>query len=241
MGKRSALMVTLAIGIAGCGGSDESTDTTPAFQAARTTTTQASPVTTRQVAVLQESAGDLVRETTYRDRRGAVQAYKETQDRYEQVQEAVRSKAPGPAKEIESGLDATNRALQGDNVPVAATNAKRVLKAVNESAPAVTGKPSGPETGLAAQLRQMKAAARDVQQEIGRRDKAGTRRALTAFAKLYSSARDRIEAKVAATAGKIDQALREAKTAAAKGDAQGLKEAAQTLQGAVDEAIAAVR
>jgi phage-related protein len=146
------------------------------------------------MANLQLAASDVVRETSYEDEDGSQRAI-ETFDRlFETGRSTIESKGPELARRIEEESDAVGGAVARGDLAGASREAKALQTAVNAAAAAVTGKAAGTEQGLIAVLEQMKAAARDLNEEAKNDDARGTKRAYEAFSKLFESSRKQLTA-----------------------------------------------
>jgi hypothetical protein len=150
---------------------------------------------TAALAGIQQAASDAVRETSYKDKAGSKRAYGVFGEFFKTARGPIHAKSPDLEDRIQEASVELGDTLRKGDLGKAAREAKALQKAVNDAVTAVTGKKAGTKQGLVAVLEQMKAAARDLDEEAKNRDKKGTRRALQAFQKLYVSTRDQIEAK----------------------------------------------
>lgn len=150
---------------------------------------------TAALAGLQRAASDVVRETSYKDKAGSKRAYGVFGEFFKTARGPIGAKSKELEDRIQEVSVELGNTLRKGKLGEAGREAKKLQEAVNEAVTEVTGKEAGTKQGLLAVLEQMKAAARDLNEEARNRDKKGTRRAFETFEKLYTSTRDQIEAK----------------------------------------------
>ena len=176
-------LVAVALLAGGCGDDDGSGDK------------KLSGKETAALAGIQQAASDVVRETSYRDKAGSKRAYGVFGEFFKTARVPIGSKS----KKLEDGIQAISvelgNTLRKGKLEKAGREAKELQEAVNEAVAQVTGNEVGTKQGLVAVLEQMKAAARDLDEEAKNRDKKGTRRAFETLEKLFTSSREQIEAK----------------------------------------------
>ena len=188
-GPAVAALVAAAV-LAGCGSDDKSSGTTQATKPAPPTSQSATAV-----ANLQLAASDVVRETSYKDKDGSQRAYDSFTQLFASTRAAIQAKGAELASKIEEESAAVGRALKRGDLAEASREAKALQKAVNSAATVITGQKAGTKQGLLAVLGQMRAAARDLNEEAKNKDAPGTQRAYQAFAKLFASSQRQLAAK----------------------------------------------
>jgi hypothetical protein len=189
-GSVAALALVLtALVIGGCGGSSKDDKPSAKESAA--------------LAGIQQAASDVIRETSYRDKPGSKRAYGVFGEFFKTARTPIHEKSVKLEMRIQDASVALGNALRRGKLDQAGRHAKELQSAVNDAVAQVTGARSGTKQGLLAVLEQMKAAARDLNEEARNRDRKGTRRAFQALSKLFASSRSQIEAKDAGAAQTI--------------------------------------
>jgi hypothetical protein len=177
-------LVVAALLLGGCGDDDKGSDVK-----------KLTGKETAALAGLQQAASDVVRETSYKDKPGSKRAYGVFGEFFKTARGPIGAKSKELEDRIQEVSVELGDTLRKGDLGKAGREAKELQEAVNEAVSQVTGKEAGTKQGLVAVLEQMKAAARDLNEEARNRDKKGTRRAFQAFEKLYKSTREQIESK----------------------------------------------
>jgi hypothetical protein len=206
--RRAVIVLALLTLLLGGCGDDDSADDKPSAPASKST-----PQATEEMAELQLAASDVVRETSYEDEAGSKRAHASFAELFKASEATIREKAPEAASRIDEESAAVEEALAAGDLAEASREARALQAAVNEAATAVTGSAGGTKQGLLAVLEQMKAAARDLNEEAKNDDAPGTKRAYEAFAKLFAASRKQITAENPGAAETIETGLAKVKTA----------------------------
>jgi hypothetical protein len=182
------------------------------------------------MTMMQVAAADLVRETSFEDTPGSQRAYGEFQTLFATNAEAIRAKSPESHSSIEPAMRALKTALDAGDLKQASDAATTLLKVVNDAVEKVTGVAGGTKQGLVLIVEQMKAAVRDLKEEVKFKDVPGMKRAAEAFHKLYNASADEIKAKSSEAGALIEQGLKEVNTAVAGGDNAKVAAAADRME-----------
>jgi hypothetical protein len=184
---------------------------------------------------LEAAAEDLVRETSLKDKAGSRRAFTALKSAFKKAERLLETKARDEAKEIDPRLDKLDVALKSGDFREANDLAKEIRSAVED---AVRKFRAGGSTakGLALVMEKLKEAARELDQEASLKDTAGTKRALSAFQKLFNANKRRIEAKSTAAEELIGRALDRVSEEVRNQDTDKIRPATRALVAAVVKA-----
>jgi hypothetical protein len=191
------------------------------------------------VVRLQNAAADLVRETSYKDKEGSARAVSAFTAALNAAKTDLATKAADEAAKITVALGEVKDALAAGDFAQASAAAREVRDAVDEAA-AKVGATAAPTRGLAKTMASLKAAARDLDQEARNGDKAGSKRAYTAFKAAFADGGSKLKAKSARSYRSIDRARAAVGKALTSGNMTRLRAQTKALVTAVNAAAAAV-
>ena len=186
---------------------------------------------------LRAAATDLVRETSFKDKDGSKRAFADLVETFAAVKSRLRVTAPDETAAIDMWIGKTDASLNESNVGKAHTYAANIIKELSDAAAKLTlAAPAATSKGLPAVFANLKATARDLDQEAEFQDAAGIKRELAAFTKLFNASRAAIKAKSPKAEALIATALASATDEVRVGDKAGIRREAKALVAAVARA-----
>lgn len=185
---------------------------------------------------LQLDASDMVREIANEDQDGIQRAYGAFTKLFTANRDAIKAKSAEAEMRISDAYNAVSDALNAGDLGKAKDASTALLKALNDAAEPLTGVKSGSVEGLLLVMQQMKAAARDLEQEASFKDIKGLQASYDAFDKLFKASESQINDKSPQAAMLIEDASNMVRDSITGGDTAKVSAAADNLQKAVDDA-----
>ncbi|HEX9990104.1 MAG TPA: hypothetical protein VGE45_16725 [Chloroflexia bacterium] len=203
------------------------------------------------ITKLQAEAGDLVRETTNKDKEGSQRAYDEFHETFAANEEAIKAKNAEAQEHIEEAMHEVRDGIQAGDFTKASAASNELVSEVNDaarelgvsSAPASNTGSAGNagnagNSNMLSVLQKLAADAGNIEHEANNGDKDGTQRAYDTFHDLFASNEAAIKAANPEAQEHLETAMHEVRDNLAAGD---LKKVATASAELVTEANDAIR